>query len=131
VIALMYHSFGQEPPTDLRGVRQAFLWLAALLFVAFSVAMLVVINLFSLFFGVTLNFLGRNGVKFHFLHLFRRIPLVGVTLPVLFGYAIWHNAQMTGPMTLALPSLMTMVFAIVLMAAIVWVNILLSRADRG
>jgi amino acid transporter len=131
VIALMYHSFGQEPPTDSGGIRQAFLWLAALLFVAVSAAMLVVINFFSLFFGVTLNFLGRNGVKFRFLHLFRRIPLVGVTLPVLFGYAIWHNVQMTGPMTLAFPSLMTMVFAIVLMAAIVWVNILLSRADRG
>lgn len=130
MIALMYRSFGLEPPASAGGVRQALLWLAALIFVVVSATMLVVINFFSLFFGVTMNFLGRNGVKFRFLHLARRIPLVGVTMPILFGYAIWHNAKMTGGMTIAYPSILTVVFAIALMAAIVLVNTLMSRSGN-
>lgn len=127
VIALMFRSFGLEPPARAGGLHRAMLWLLALCFVTVSAAILVVINVFSLLFGVSLNFLGRNGVKFHFLHLFGRIPLIGVTLPVLFGYAIWHNARMTGGMAIAYPSILTAGFAALLLGVIVLVNLLMSR----
>ena len=86
MIPLMYRSFGCTPPADLHGARLALVWLLALGFVVSAVAMLAVFNVLSLFFGVFVNFLGRDGVKFTFLHLFRRIPVIGfapVVLPVM------------------------------------------------
>lgn len=126
MIALMYRTFGLQPPAGPNG---AMLWLGAFAFVVVSLAMLALINFFSLFLGVTMNFLGRDGVKFKFLHIFGRVPLIGVTLPVLFGFAIWHNAVKTGAMGIAYPSLITVAFAVVLLAGIVLVNTL--RAGRG
>lgn len=103
------------------------LWTGAFLFVAVSAVMLLVLNFFSLFFGVTMNFLGRDGMKFRFLHLFGRVPIIGVSLPVMFGFAIWHNAGMSGVLGIAYPSLITVVVAVALIAGFVLVNTLSAR----
>lgn len=124
MIALMYRSFGHEPPSGAGGPA---LWAGAFLFVVVSAAMLLVLNFFSLFFGVTMNFLGRNGMKFRFLHLFGRIPIIGVSLPVMFGYAIWHNAASSGVLGIVYPSLITVVVAVVTIAGFVLVNTLNAR----
>ena len=130
MISLMYRSFGADAPKGLSGMTGALMWLVALLFVVSSVLILAVINFFSLFFGVTVNFLGRDGVKFTFLHLFRRIPLIGFTAPILLGYAVWHNVQMSGVVTNVMPPLLTAVVAIVLLGGLVALNTLLGTGPR-
>lgn len=122
MISLMFRSFGAEPPADLTGLRHTAMWLGALLFVCASVLILAVVNFFSLFFGVTIAFLGRDGVKYTFLHLFRRIPLVGVTLPILFGYAVWHNVKLNGFVETAFAATLTTVVAIALLIGVVMIN---------
>src|SRR5690349_2942201 len=96
MISLLYRSFGAAPPENLGGLRYAVLWLLALSFVATSLAILAFLNFFSLFFGVTVNFLGRDGVKFTFIQLFRRIPVIGITFPLMLGYALWCNVEAKG-----------------------------------
>lgn len=127
MIALMYRSFGSTPPTDLQGPRWLIAWLLALAFVASSLAMLVVFNVFSLFFGVFVNFLGRDGVKFTFLHLFRRVPVIGIAPLVLLGYAIWQNAHWLSGWELVMAPVLTAAAAAVLLAAAVLINTLLGR----
>ena len=122
MISLMYRSFGLEPPGDLSGFRLAFIWLAAALFVVVSLAITIVLNFFSLFFGVTITFLGRNGVKFSFLHLFRRIPVMGFAAPILFGYAIWHYIGVHGAAWTLVPPLLTPLVAVGLLFFFVAAN---------
>jgi hypothetical protein len=124
MIALMYRSFGKEPPAGPQGLVA---WLLALAFVASSLLMLAVFNFFSLFFGVFVNFLGRDGVKFNFIHLFRRVPIIGIAPLVLIGYAFWQNAAMHGTWRVVMMPLLTAVAAIVLIAGAVGVNRLLGR----
>jgi hypothetical protein len=122
MIALMLRSFGRDAPANTAGLRHTCLWLIAAVFVTASVLILVVVNFFTLFFGVTVNFLGRDGVNFRFLHLFGRIPLIAVTLPVLLGYAIWHNVQVSGAFNVAFPALLTVVLALTALALTVLLN---------
>jgi hypothetical protein len=131
MIALMYRSFGKDRPTGLSGSRYAGVWLLAFLFVAASILILAVINFFALFFGVTVNFLGRDGVKFTFLQLFHRIPLVGVTMPVLLGYAIFHNVKLSGALAAAMPSILTTLIAIALLGGLVCFNNLVGARSRA
>lgn len=127
MIPLMYRSFGSTPPADLRGARRLFVWLLALGFVASALAMLAVFNFFSLFFGVFVNFLGRDGVKFTFLHLFRRVPVIGIAPLMLLGYAIWQNSRWLSGWELVMAPVLTAVAAVVLLAAAVLINTLLGR----
>lgn len=122
MISLMYRSFGSTPPTDLAGLRHAGIGLLALAFVASSLLMLAIFNFFSLFFGVFVNFLGRDGVKFTFLMLFRRIPVIGFAPLFLTGYAVWQNAQFSGPWTVWMMPLVTAASAIVLIGSVVVFN---------
>jgi len=126
MIGLMFRSFGAEPPRDIGGGHQALLWLTALAFVAASLAILAVLNFFSLFFGVSVSFLGRDGVKFRFLQLFRRIPLIGLTLPVLFAYAAWHNIRLGGFVATVAPALLTAVIAVALLGGVILLNTMLD-----
>lgn len=127
MIPLMYRSFGCTPPADLHGARLALVWLLALGFVVSAVAMLAVFNVLSLFFGVFVNFLGRDGVKFTFLHLFRRIPVIGFAPVVLAGYAFWQNAHWLSGWELVMAPVSIGVAAVLLMAAAVLLNTLLGR----
>lgn len=127
MIALMYRSFGSTPPTDLQGLRWLLAWLLALAFVASSLAMLAVFNVFSLFFGVFVNFLGRDGVKFTFLHLFGRVPVIGIAPLVLLGYAIWQNAHWLSGWRLVMTPLLTAAAAFALLAGAILINTLLGR----
>ena len=127
MISLLYRSFGRTPPTNLSGYRYATIWLAALAFVASSLLMLAVFNFFSLFFGVSVNFLGRNGVKFTFMHLFGRLPLIGIAPLVLLGYAVWQNIRLIGTWNVVVMPLVNALAAIALIAAIVAVNSLRAR----
>lgn len=130
MIGLMFKTFGAEEPAGLTGAPRAALWLIALTFVVASLAILVTINFFALFFGVTVSFLGRDGVKFRFLQLFGRVPLIGLTLPVLFAYALWHNVRLAGFAATVAPALLTTVLAVLLLAGIVLANTLFSGARR-
>jgi hypothetical protein len=123
MIALMYRSFGRTPPAS----PGAAVWLLALAFVVSSVAMLAVFNFFSLFFGVFVNFLGRDGVKFTFLHLFRRIPMIGIAPLVLIGYAIWQNVELSGGWSVVMMPVATAVAAVMLIGGTVMINSLRSR----
>ena len=127
MISIVYRSFGRESPSDLTGLRYCVVYILCVIFMAVSLLILAVINFFSLFFGVTVNFLGRNGVKFTFLHLFGRLPFVAVTLPALFGYAIWHNVQRHGALVAATPGLLTAVFAVAMLGGLVLFNNLMRR----
>ena len=130
MITLMYRSFGKDAPTGLSGLRYAGVWLLAFIFVALSILILAVINFFSLFFGVTVNFLGRDGVKFTFLQLFRRIPLVGFTMPILLGYAVFHNVKLSGALAAAMPSILTTLLAIALLGGLVCFNNFVGARSR-
>jgi len=130
LIDLMFRSFGQEPPA-VTGARRALLWLLASLFVLSSLAILAFVNVFSLFAGVTMNFLGRDGVRFRFLQFFRRVPVIGVTLPILFFYAAWNTARGTGAMAIAWPTILTVAVAILLIGGVCIVNALLKDRRPG
>jgi hypothetical protein len=108
-------------------LRHVAIWLLALAFVVSSLLLLAVFNFFSLFFGVFVNFLGRDGVKFTFLMLFRRIPVIGIAPLVLLGYAIWQNTHFNAPWALAMMPLMTAGTAIALIAGVVLFNNLRGR----
>ncbi|CCF18310.1 hypothetical protein; putative membrane protein; putative permease [Pseudorhizobium banfieldiae] len=118
----MFESFGEQAPANLSRRRHPTLWLIAFCFVLASVLILAVINFFGLFFGVTVRLLGRDGVKFNFIQLFGRIPLIGITVPLLFGYAIFHNVKINGAMTAILPSILTTTVAVALLGAIIYLN---------
>lgn len=96
MIELAYASFGRPAPQDLQGRSLLLVWLKSALFLALSLAILVVLNFFSLPTGTFVNFIGRNGVRFHFLKLFGAVPAIAITLPVLMGYALWHQSQVSG-----------------------------------
>lgn len=129
MIALTFRSFGMEPPRDLSATGRAMLWLAAFCFVAVSVVILATLNLFCVVVcGVTVSFLGRNGVKFRFLHLFGRVPLIAVTLPALFGYAAWREMRDHGVVETIGPVLLTAVLAAALLAGIVALNAARGRS---
>lgn len=130
MISLMFRSFGKQAPELPAGARRFGLAVLAFLFVTASVLILAVINFFSLFFGVTVNFLGRDGVKFTFLQLFRRIPLVGFTLPILAGYAAWHNAKLFGGLATAMPSIVTALAAVAMLGGTVLCNSIFSSRGR-
>lgn len=130
MIALMYRSFGRQPPQGLGGLRLLATWVVAFAFVASSLAMLAVFNFFSLFFGVFVNFLGRDGVRFTFIQLFRRIPLIGIAPLVLLGYAIWQNLHFRATWQLVLMPLATAAAAIGLIGAAVLFNGLRGRRRK-
>lgn len=117
MLKLAYASFGREPPEDLVGPRAAAVWLTCALFLVAAAAATIVLNFFSLFAGTVVTFIGRPGVKFRFLRLFRQIPMVAVTLPVLFGYAIWHQSSLHGLWWVVSPVLWVWVLGFVLLAA--------------
>jgi hypothetical protein len=130
VIGLTLRSFGVEPPPNMGAARHAMLWLASLVFVVLSVAILAVFNLFSvLLFGVAVSFLGRNGVRFHFLHFFRRVPVIAVTTPVLFCYAAWTVMRADGVLATIGPALLTAVLAVLMLAGAIALNTMSRPAD--
>lgn len=96
MLKLAYASFGREPPEGLAGPQAVAVWIAGAVFLACACAATVVLNFFSLFAGSLIVFVGRPGVEFRFLRLFGQIPVIAVTLPVLFGYAIWHQSRLHG-----------------------------------
>jgi len=98
--------------------------------VASSLVMLVIFNFFSFFFGVFVNFLGRDGVKFTFIQLFGRIPVIGIAPLVLIGFAIWQNFHLSGLWNVIAMPLMTLVAAIGLMTGMVLVNNLIASRVR-
>lgn len=135
MIGLTFRSFGVEPPRQMSAARHAVLWLAAFVFVAVSAAILAVLNLFSVpLFGVAISFLGQNGVRFRFLHLFRRVPVIAVTTPVLFSYAAWNDMRVNGMVATVGPALLTAVLAVAMLAGIIALNALCGssgdKADR-
>lgn len=104
-VRLTYASFGQPAP-DYEDRRPGLgLFLGASLFVLVGLLITVVFNFFTLFCGVTFTFLGKNKAEFRFLRFFGRVPVVAVALPVLFGYAIWHQGLQHGFVETALPFL--------------------------
>jgi hypothetical protein len=128
----MFRSFGSDAPGNLSGLRHAVTWSMALCFVLASLLILAVTNFFALFFGVTVNFLGRNGVKFTFIQLFRGIPLVGITMPVLLGYAVFHNIKLSGAAFALMPSILTTIVAIALLGGLTcFNNLVASRSSRN
>ncbi|MAW85484.1 MAG: hypothetical protein CMJ42_03025 [Phyllobacteriaceae bacterium] len=103
MIELAYASFGKPAPGSMDRRTHAFVWLMSALFVLASVVILAVMNFFALPTGTFVNFLGRNGVRFHFLKLFGAVPAIAVTLPVLMAYALWHQSQNHGLFALVWP----------------------------
>ena len=126
MISLLYRSFGKQPPEHLAGFRLAVTWIVALGFAASSVLMLTIFNFFSLFFGVFVNFLGRDGVKFTFIQLFGRIPVIGFAPVILIGFAIWQNYHLSGLLAVVAMPLLTAVAAVALMGGVVWVNTMVA-----
>lgn len=128
VVDLAYRSFGRSAPgKELAGRRHAAVWLTSLLFVIAGLSITLVLNFFSLFIGVLITFVGREGVRFRFLKLFGRLPVIAVSLPVLFGYAIWHHSITHGLTATLAPMLGVWVLgAMLVVIAAVW-----NRTDGG
>lgn len=103
MIQLASASFGRPAPQGLRGRSQALVWLLSAVFLAVSAVILIVLNFFSLPTGTFINFIGRDGVRFRFLRLFGVVPAIAVTLPVLMGYALWHQSRTHGLLTMVWP----------------------------
>ncbi|MER2606884.1 MAG: hypothetical protein ABTQ29_13705 [Siculibacillus sp.] len=96
MLKIAYASFGREPPTDVAGPSLVALRVLSTAFVVAGLAATVALNFFSLFAGVLILFVGRPGVEFRFLRLFGRIPVIAFALPILFGFAIWHESVLHG-----------------------------------
>ena len=95
MIRLAFASFGREPPT-LQGWKRAAVWLACAIFVLWGLAAAVVLNGFGLFAGITVRFLGRNGVQYRFFRLFGKLRALDVAAPVLFCFFAWREAEAVG-----------------------------------
>lgn len=99
----------------------------AVLFVAASVPLLAVVNLVTLFFGIAVNFLGRDGVRFYLTPLTDRIKAIFIMLPVLLLYAIWHKALTASLVSIFAPAVLTGLAALLLLGAAAGFNRLRSR----
>ena len=116
MLKIAFASFGREVPQDLRGWR---LWSVQGLCAAFVIVAAVAtiaMNIFSLLAGTLVIILNRPGVEFRVLKLFGRIPALGVTLPVLFAYVIWHEARTGGYWQVAWPFMANLGLALALLA---------------
>lgn len=102
-VRLTFASFGQTAPADEGRRTGPGLYLGASLFVLAGLLITIVFNFFTLFCGVTFTFLGKDKAEFRFFSFFGRVPVVAVALPVLFGYAIWHQGSLNGLVETALP----------------------------
>lgn len=91
MIRIFYATFGLPPPELPNGPNRTMIWSLCAIFVSVATVATLILNFFSLFAGVTIVFLGRPGVKFHFWTIFGSIPAIGLALPVLLGFAIWHE----------------------------------------
>jgi 4-hydroxybenzoate polyprenyltransferase len=126
MIALMYRSFGAEPPHGLTPAQEAVLGFLAVLFVGLSLVATVLVNVFTLCLGVLVTFLGHDGARFNFVQLFGRLPLIGITVPVLLGFGIWHGAQRMGWSAALWPPVLTLLLAVILLALTIVVNTMLK-----
>lgn len=123
ILRLAYRSFGREPPEFKAGHFPVGIWLVCLVFVTLAAAITLVLNFFSLMAGVLITFLGRDGVRFRFLTIFRHIPIIAITLPILLGYAIWHSQSSLWQ--LIWPTFATLGLAVILLGLVVFANSLL------
>ena len=123
MIRLAYQSFGREPPEFEAGQFPFGIWLVCTLFVLAALAITVVLNFFSLMAGVLIIFLGRDGMRFRFLTIFRHIPIIAITLPILLGYVIWHSQSSLWQ--LIWPTFATLGLAAILLGLVVLINSLL------
>lgn len=127
LIELFYKSLGRTVPSRVERPGNGFLAFISTVYVVGSTLMLLFLNFFSLMVGVRISCLGRDGTKFTFLHLFRRIPIIGIALPLLFGYAIWHNVQLSGPGRIVVTPFLTAALAIVAITVVMAVNSFTAR----
>lgn len=103
MIDIAYATFGQTVPQTGNRKKHTMLWVLCTVFVIIGALITFILNFFSLFAGVLITFLGRDGVKFDFLRLFGRVPAVAIGLPILFGYALWHHSAENGWFLTILP----------------------------
>ena len=103
MINIAYATFGQSAPEAGPSKQRAVLWALCAVFVIIGTLITIALNFFSLFAGVMITFLGRDGVKFNFLSFFGHVPVVAIGLPVLFGYALWHHSGENGWFITVLP----------------------------
>ena len=96
-------------------------WMARALVLA-AVPILVVVNLVTLMFGVSVGFLGRDGVRFSFLRLWGRVRAIYVMLPVMIAYGVWHKLQAIGVFELVSSMAATIVAAIAALALVLLLN---------
>lgn len=130
MIDLMYRSFGRNTPPDLHGPKRFFAWILAFSFVVTSLILLGVFNFFSLFFGLYVNFLGREGVRYRFLLLFRRVPIIGFAPLILLAYAIRQNLRIHTVWEIIMMPALTIGLAVFAIFAIAGVNTA-RRRDGG
>ena len=104
MLQLAYSSFGRQPPEGLQGVAWLGVWLLCAGFVLVSIGITVFLNFFSLFAGILITFLGQDRVRFRFLTFFGKLPVIAVALPVLFGYAVWHQSGDHGAIGVVWPA---------------------------
>jgi hypothetical protein len=96
MIKIAYASFGRDEPAGLSGLSFAIVWLLCAAFLLAAMASTVVLNFFTLFTGTLVSFIGRDGVRFRFLKFFGKVPVIAIALPVLLGYALWHQSRLHG-----------------------------------
>lgn len=91
-------------------------------FVLAAVPLLIAVNFVTLMFGVSVSFLGRDGVKFTFLRLWGRVRAIYVMLPVMIGYGVWHKLLGMGVIELFFSMAATLVAAVAVIGSIIVVN---------
>lgn len=131
MIKLAFASFGRPAPQGLRGRTHAVVWLLSAVFLTVSAVILIVLNFFSLPTGTFINFIGREGVRFRFLRLFGAVPAIAVTLPVLMGYALWHQSRSHGLLTMVWPMAAVWALGAVLIVVLALWAKTGSEAQRG
>lgn len=131
MIKLFYRSFGRATPTAAGGSPGISMWLLACGHVLSSALMLLFLNFFSLMAGVRILPAQGGGVRFTFIHLFGRFPLIGIALPVLLGCAVWRNLELANAATIVLVPLATVALAIVLMGLAMVGNLVRGRRGGG
>ena len=111
---IFLRSFGLENEPGLQQ-QKGFLFSAmALAFVVSGFALLFLINMATLLFGVFVNFLGRNGIRFQFLTLWGPIKAIYIYLPILLIYAIWHRMMVSDLLTILAAPLLTTAAALLI-----------------
>lgn len=110
----------EQGETDALGY--AFCMLVAASFAATGFAIWIVLNAGALLFGIYVEPVWRQNVRFRVLFLPGRIPVVAIALPVMLSFGLWRTWNADGLLVAIAPFAVTILLGFGLLGALVALN---------